>query len=730
MIGSHIEGRYRADTRLTRLGPLELFDGLDDETGQPVWIKRILAPLAQDVAFRDGWRSQLLSVKGADTPHLPRILSFGNSSDDTLYQVEERPRGITLQRLIATRGSLDADDLVSLGITLASAVGAAHRAGVAHGALSPDDLYVEEASDGALSGFIANWEGEEMALALNTLNAAVPEALTRYQAPEQQAVPPRPTTPASDVYSLALILYELLTQPLPYRVANEPRGELVPARRLNPQVPEAVERVLMRALSSDPVQRPPHGGALASALRQAMDQPAAPQPAVAPAPVATTIVTTERTRPAWPTWMPLALGAALVTICLLGLLLIRQRQLLAGPATATPASRVVPNLVGPPYLRYNEAVQRAWNNGFVISIVNFEDNPSLPPGTVLRQCPAAGALPGDVQRDCSAPNLPPPSPDTIFVDVIGLPDPVVLRVVPDLYGQSEDEARGALTSGGLSLGTRRSAFDLLMPSGRIIEQNPRRGMAVLPGTQVDYIVSAGPPTEGVSPGAIATPPSSSESFPTAAPTITLIPTATIPPTPEPATPTLEPTVPPPSTRLFEDDFEAGNANGWREQEADGVVARISGGNLQISAQAPTPFFKSEPSGLFTDFSYSATVALSPLTAGQANGAGLIFRSQGEDGYYFFEINNQGEYRLRARLKGEWLDIVPWTANSAVLTEGRPNELQVVARGTEVSLSDNGTLLSPVALPPDATFLSGAIGLAVEGVDAPTQATFDNVAVEN
>jgi serine/threonine-protein kinase len=749
-----IEERFLVRERVARQGLTEIWEGLDREEGKTVWIKRWGEPLNQELDFIENWRGQVISLRGIDDGHLPRVLAFGRLPNGDLYQIEEPPRGITLRRYAAARAPMAAPDAVALVATVARAVGTGHREGLAHGGLNPETIWIEEGADGRHDAYIGNWEAGEVIVAFRSAGEPVPERIMRYLSPEQLGELTPPPTFASDVYSLATILYELLTGSMPTAghegagYASRVLADPTPPSRYNPDIFGAVERVILRGLSRDPAERPANAGAFAAALMQALTTPE-PVPIVPPPPV----VERAEVRVVRPNlWRPVALILALLAFCTvvstLWALSQRDQAALVAVVTPTPEVRVVPNLVGPPFLNYNDAMRLSWNLGFFTTIAAFTDTLNLPPGVVVQQCPAAGALPETVLTDCAGWNLP-PSENAIFVQVSSLPEPQVLRVVPDLYGQPAEAARAALEAGDLRVGTRRDAYDSLQPQGRIVEQNPRRGIAVPPGTPIDIIVSAGPPLTAQDQPGIPPIPGPTQTPQTVIPVVTetpsllpeVVPTETVPivitdpsPTSEPE-PT-EPVVPdqpdqpdePGLTTLLEDDFEVGNTIGWEEQEDGTVRAVIENGVFAAELVEPGTFWLSRTNRVFEDFTFSADVTIAEGSDDPESGAGLAFRVQDATHFYFFEVNGADSYRLRARNDEEWVTLIDWFPDPSILPLGAVNTLQVRAEADRLTLLINGSQVAVTDIPPEVNYSTGDVGLAAETSAQPLLVQFDNVLV--
>lgn len=469
-----IEGRYQAQRQVAKWPLVEIYVGRDTATGEQVRIKHFASRLADDPEFVEGWRDQLLSVQSLDLPYVQPILAFGDLPGEGLYQVEALPTGVRLMTWWHQVGQMDVDRALDLMETVSRALGDVHEAGVSHGALHPGAIYLNESPDGQLAPLFTDWELRELGEA-----GVLPTAVARYLAPEEPTSPEHVHTPASDVYALGYILYELLTGEYPYsQPADTPEERRllrpVPPSRYNPAVSPAVEQVVLLALDPDPSRRPPHGHALARAIQRARGVPVPEvRPVVSvPAPPQETAAPPVKAPAGRPNalWAAILGGLVVVVVVLLALVWQIMRQ----PEPLPPVG-MVPNLVG---LSLEEADRLARQQGLNVEVVETRLTTGAP-NIVLEQTPIPGGLVPDDR--------------TVRVVVSGQATPVAVVPVPDVFGLSVEQAARAFSEVGLRLGEVRQAHDEVVPAGLVLEQNPRAGVVVAVGTPVDLIVSAGPP---------------------------------------------------------------------------------------------------------------------------------------------------------------------------------------------------------------------------------------------
>lgn len=429
--GTTLGGRYRLGRRLAAGGMGSVWEAEDALLGRPVAVKVPAPWLLQDERFRERFRREALAAAGLAHPNVAAVLDYGE--DETPYLVMELLAGETLAERLR-RGPLPWGEAVRIATEVAEALEAAHRAGVVHRDVKPANVMLTR--DGGVK--VMDFGIAAAAWAPTITASGVALGTATYVSPEQASG--ARVTPASDVYSLGVVLYEMLAGRPPFvaetavavatlHVTTQPP----PLLELAPHVPEELVDVIARALAKDPSRRPPTGGALAALLRT-VAAPTEPLPAPGPVPGA-----------------PLPPGEAGHG---------RARTL------PPPDTAVLPS----PVLRRPAGRGRGGAPAAVAAL-------------------AALAVLGGVLARSLDPGAPPARSPTRRVPPTAATAAPAGVAVPDVVGMPLDQAVAALLGRGLFLGGVELQEG---PAGLVVETDPEVGETVDPGTPVTLYVGTGP----------------------------------------------------------------------------------------------------------------------------------------------------------------------------------------------------------------------------------------------
>jgi len=302
LVGATLVGRYQLLSRLGTGGMAHVFQARDLNLQRMVAIKLLREDLISDPAFHARFLQEARAAANLSHPNIVTIHDFGVEAHEYFF-VMELVSGTDLKTLLRRRRRLAAPEALAILTQACAGVGYAHRAGLIHCDLKPQNILV--APDGRTK--IADFG---IARALSTIDpletSEVVWGSPQYFAPEQAAG--GPPSPASDVYSLGVILFETLTGRLPF-AGEDPsaladqhlRAPPPSPRSLNPSIPPALDQVLLKVLSKEPAARyrtadqlgrvlsglipPAEGAALPASFPAApAAHPEAPTTALAPAP--------------------------------------------------------------------------------------------------------------------------------------------------------------------------------------------------------------------------------------------------------------------------------------------------------------------------------------------------------------------------------------------------------------------------------------------------------------
>ncbi len=279
----------RADSYPHSIGPYKVIEPLGqgamarvykatDPTGWEVALKVLHPHLTDDEGFVARFRREAEAAAQLDHPHIVRVLDHGSEAGFHFLAME-LVDGPSLRTWLRERSRpLAVEEAVSLVGRLADALAYAHGRGVVHRDLKPSNLLLRggRPGDPVLTDFgIARMVDATVATASGVLLGT-----PAYMAPEQGQG--QPGDARSDVYALGVILYELLTGAPPFE-ADSPYALILrhihtpppSPRTLRPDLPPALEAVILRSLEKDPAARYPDAASFAAALRTSLSQPAA-----------------------------------------------------------------------------------------------------------------------------------------------------------------------------------------------------------------------------------------------------------------------------------------------------------------------------------------------------------------------------------------------------------------------------------------------------------------------
>lgn len=522
MVGTTLDNRYRIEEVLGEGRTGTLYRARDTALDRLVVVKVLREDLARDEELLG--RLRRAAARAAGLAH-PQVVSLYDAhlTAAPFYLVREYVPGDSLQKRLSPGLAWPVPEALRIAEGLCEALAYGHQRGLVHGDLRPANILLTEAGEPKLADF-------GMAEALRLPHLALSEAA--YLSPEQ--VQERALEPASDLYSLGVILYEMLAGRVPF-MAETPLAVGLkhvteppePLHLHRPDVPPAVEQVVLKLLAKDPTDRPASAEAARDALEQALERgpsasaaeevateptmalepleaeleriparPAAPSPALeatrvmagpppgtsSPEPPA--VVPRPQPLPPSPyaglgerDQLPQAgrrspvgpVFGAIAALILLGALLwigvLKPRA---------EAGRIrVPDLIGRTPV---EARRILGERGLQMAIVGQEYSDRVAGGKVLSQVPPASQK---VEKGTEV--------------QITLSRGPRFVTVPDLTGLTLEQAKRQLLKNGLLMGKKEEAEDPSKPHGRVIAQTPNAGRSVDKGTAVDLFVNKLPP---------------------------------------------------------------------------------------------------------------------------------------------------------------------------------------------------------------------------------------------
>lgn len=505
LVGRTLDGRYRVEARIAVGGMATVYRAVDTRLDRVLALKVMHPGLAADTGFVERFIREAKAV--ARLSHSNVVGVYDQGTDGTyVFLAMEYVAGCTLRDVLRERGALSPREALDILAPVLAALGAAHRAGLVHRDMKPENVLIGD--DGRVK--VADF-GLVRAVDTQTSASGALLGTVSYLAPEQ--IGHGTVDQRTDVYACGVVLYEMLTGGKPY-AGDTPMQVIV--QRLNEDVPPPsaavpelapqLDALVARATSRDPAGRPSDAVAMSAEVRAVRaelseaeldvrsydgDQPAGaadsedptgivirppaegagedglhrttrllPPPPAPPGPR-----TTGRAWARWGRRGPLAVLVALLVLLGAG---AGAWYLSEGRFTHVPAVLSLPQA----------DAQHKLSSAGLDSRVEQDFSLTVPRGSVISTDPS----PGTKIRGHS----------TVTLTVSKGPQEIT---VPDLEGRTLADAQQRITAAGLTPGTVTKSFNDSVPQGRVIVTEPAAGTHRAPGTPVTFTVSRGSPVD-------------------------------------------------------------------------------------------------------------------------------------------------------------------------------------------------------------------------------------------
>jgi eukaryotic-like serine/threonine-protein kinase len=469
--GTVVDERYRLERKIGAGGMADVWLADDTELDRRVAVKILHDRFAQDKEFVQRFQREAQSAAGLQHPNVVGIFDRG-AFRDTYFIAMEYVDGPSLKDLV--KGGMGIQEAISFIRQVLNAARFAHRKGIVHRDLKPQNVLIDDEGRARVADFGIARAGENSDI---TATGSV-MGTAQYISPEQAQG--KETTPRSDIYSIGVMLYEALTGRVPFegesavavalkQVSEAPRRPSA----INPNIPPALDAVVMRALAKDPDARFKDADAFLKALDAAERAPDTPRAedtaayaAVSPEGVAEVPVAEEEyeyferrdRRRRW-RWFIVALLAAAVA----GLVAF---------ALTRPSHIAVPDVTGQ---NVDEATQTLEERSFDVAIKAVPS--PAPRNQVVEQDPIATNLSGDKAEEGS----------TVTLSVSSGP---AIVAVPAVANLTEVEARKRLENAGFNVAAQQQ-FSKTVPKGLAIGTEPDAGTQLSTAQPVTLLISRG-----------------------------------------------------------------------------------------------------------------------------------------------------------------------------------------------------------------------------------------------
>ena len=501
-IGKRLDGRYEIHELLGVGGMAYVYKAYDNIEKRWVAIKILKEELAGNSDFLRRFRNESKAIAVLSHPNIVKVydVSFG---DRIQYIVMEYIDGITLKQYIEQQGEIKWREALYFTVQILRALQHAHEKGIIHRDIKPQNIMLLEDGTIKVTDFgIARFSQAETQTMTDKAIGSV-----HYIAPEQARG--GYINDKADIYSVGVMLYEMLTGQLPFVADNavsvaimQMQAEPTPPSRINPSIPKGLEEITMHAMEKNPAQRFPSAADMLEDVEHFRRNPeivfhygeqvdrayagtsadiygnvqqnAAPQKYNDNYEYEEEYVRSKNGARASNIIKGIVAAVIVVALVVGGIFGWRYLQKLTASTNTTSDEIVLPNFVG---RIYDTDIKDNPDYADLTFEITYGNVPSKQPGEVLRQTPAAGMT---VKKG-----------KTVSLTVNGEAEQVV---VEDVKGYKQQDAYDALKALNLSPKIQAVADDDTAV-GYVVKTDPAAGSTVSTGTTVTIFVSSGPSTE-------------------------------------------------------------------------------------------------------------------------------------------------------------------------------------------------------------------------------------------
>ncbi|AJD90952.1 non-spific serine/threonine protein kinase [Jeotgalibacillus malaysiensis] len=487
MIGKRLSGRYKVLRSIGSGGMANVYLARDMILDRDVAVKVLRVDYVSEANMLKRFQREAQSATSLTHPNIVSMYDVGDEGD-YYFLVMEYVEGMTLKQYIQEHSPLDLDDAINIMLQLTSAIAHAHHNGIIHRDIKPQNILIDQEGNIKITDF-----GIAMALsatAITQTNSVM--GTVHYLSPEQARG--GTASKKSDIYSLGIVMYELITGTLPYEgespisiALKHLQSDLPRPSEVVEDLPQSLENVILKAAAKDPHYRYASADEMTEDLKTVLNPERASEPLFAPAPdlEATKaipiikdrmdVIRAEDTKvhePEKKEEKPVKKKKKWPWILALVLVLLLSGGVMAALGMFWPTQVQVPDVIGENIEDAEDIITEA---GLTVGDIVYEPNEQVEEDIVLRSSPKATR---SIEEGEPVNLVVSSGKETIEVD--------------GYVGRNINNTEDLIREAGFSDIDPTEQYDD-SAEGTILEQDPREGEEVVPGdTVMRLVISQGP----------------------------------------------------------------------------------------------------------------------------------------------------------------------------------------------------------------------------------------------